>query len=127
MDTCDIASKAMDTATRLYARNTSQAADIREYMARNDIAVNLMMRGLSDPELILLVLGHAEAADTLVMSKINPDNLEDIVGQNYMDWEKFVALKAMNAKKPTPVVDDDGTEDDLPFPADESEVAADEA
>lgn len=127
MDTCEIASKAMDTATRLYARNTSQAADIREYMARNDIAVNLMMRGMNDPELILLVLGHAEVADSLVMAKIKPDNIEDIVGQNYMDWEKFVALKMLNAQKPAPVVDDDGTEDDLPFPADESEVDADEA
>lgn len=125
MDTCDIAIKAMDTATRLNARNASQAADIREYMARDDIAVNLMMRGMSDPELILLVLGHAEAADSLVMAKIKPDDIEDIVGQNYMDWEKFVALKMLNAQKPAPVVDE--TEDDLPFPADESEVAADEA
>lgn len=123
MDTCDIASKAMDTATRLYARNTAQAADIREYMTRNDIAVNLMMRGLSDPELILLVLGRAEEADTLVMAKIKPDNIDDIVGQNYMDWEKFVALKMMNTQKPAPAVYDDSTEDDLPFPADESEVA----
>ena len=127
MDTCDIASKAMDTATRLQARNTSQAADIREYMTRTDIAVDLMMRGLSDPELILLVLGHAEEADTLVMTNIKPDSIEDIVGQNYMDWEKFVALKAMSAKKPAPATLDDITEDDLPFPADESEVAADEA
>lgn len=127
MDICDIASKAMDTATRLNARNASQAADIREYMARNDIAVNLMMRGMSDPELILLVLGHAEAADSLVMAKIKPDNIEDIVGQNYMDWEKFVALKMLNAQKPAPAVLDDITEDDLPFPADESEVDADEA
>ena len=123
MDTCDIASKAMDTATRLYARNTSQAADIREYMTRNDIAVNLMMRGMSDPELILLVLGRAEEADTLVMAKIKPDNIDDVLGQNYMDWEKFVALKMLNAQKPAPAVDDDITEDDLPFPADESEVS----
>ena len=126
MDSYEIASKAMDTATRLHARNASQAADIREYMARNDIAVNLMMRGMSDPELILLVLGHADAADSLVMAKINPGNLEDIIGQNYMDWEKFVALKMLNAQKPAPVADDT-TEDDLPFPADESEVDADEA
>lgn len=127
MDSCELANKAMETATRLQARNTSQAADIREYMTRTDIAVNLMMRGMTDPELILLVLGRAEEADTLVMAKIKPDNLEDIVGQNYMDWEKFVALKAMNAKKPARAVYDDSTEDDLPFPADESEVAADEA
>lgn len=127
MDTCELANKAMETATRLQARNTSQAADIREYMTRNDIAVNLMMRGLSDPELILLVLGRAEEADTLVMAKIKPDSIEDIVGQNYMDWEKFVALKMLNAQKPAPATLDDTTEDDLPFPADESEVAADEA
>ena len=123
MDSCELANKAMETATRLHARNASQAADIREYMTRNDIAVNLMMRGMSDPELILLVLGRAEEADTLVMAKIKPDNLEDIVGQNYMDWEKFVALKMLNAQKPAPATFDDTTEDDLPFPADESEVA----
>ncbi len=127
MDICDIASKAMDTATRLNARNASQAADIREYMARNDIAVNLMMRGMSDPELILLVLGHADAADSLVMAKIKPDDIENVIGQNYMDWEKFAALKMLNAQKPAPAIDDDSTEDDLPFPADESEVDADEA
>ena len=126
MDSCELASKAMETATRLQTRNTSQAADIREYMTRNDIAVNLMMRGLSDPELILLVLGRAEEADTLVMAKIKPDNIDDVLGQNYMDWEKFVALKMLNAQKPAPAVYDDSTEDDLPFPADESE-AADEA
>lgn len=129
MDCYEFTDKTTAAVNRLSARVAAQAADIREHTVRNDIAMNLMMRGMSDPELILLVLGHEEEADTLVMTKINPDNLNDIVGQNYMDWEKFVALKILNAYKSTPAVNDDSTEDDLPFPADddESEVTADEA
>ena len=119
--------KTADTMNRMSSRIAAQAADIREHAVRNDIAVNLMMRGIDDIPTILLVLGHAEAADSLVMTRIKPDNIDDVLGQNYMDWEKFVALKMLNAQKPAPATLDDTTEDDLPFPADESEVAADEA
>ena len=115
--------KTADTMNRMSSRIAAQAADIREHAVRNDIAVNLMMRGIDDIPTILLVLGHAEAADSLVMTRIKPDNIDDVLGQNYMDWEKFVALKMLNAQKPAPAVDDDITEDDLPFPADESEVS----
>lgn len=120
MDCYDFAEKTSATASRLNARITSQAADIREHTVRSNIAVNLMMRGIDDIPTILLVLGYEDAADSLVMAKINPDNIRDIVGQSYMDWEKFVALKLLNAQKPTPTTDE--TVDDLPFPADESEV-----
>lgn len=126
MDCYEFTDKAVAAVNRMSARIASQAADIREHTVRNHIAVNLMMRGIDDIPTILLVLGHEDAADSLVMSKINPDDIKDIVGQNYMDWEKFAALKMLNAQKPAPAVDDT-TEDDLPFPADESEVTADEA
>jgi hypothetical protein len=125
MDCYDFVEKTSATASRLNARVASQAADIREHTVRSNIAVNLMMRGIGDIPTILLVLGYEDAADSLVMAKINPDNIRDIVGQSYMDWEKFVALKMLNAKNTVPATDE--TEDDLPFPADESEVDADEA
>ena len=127
MDNYDREMATINMVNRLNARNAAQAADIREHAVRNDIAVNLMMRGIDDIPTILLVLGYEDAADSLVMAKIDPDDIRDIVGQSYMDWEKFVALKMLNAQKPAPAVYDDSTEDDLPFPADESEVAADEA
>jgi len=131
MDCYDFAEKTSATASRLNARITSQAADIREHTVRSNIAVNLMMRGIDDIPTILLVLGYEDAADSLVMAKINPDNIRDIVGQSYMDWEKFAALKMLNAKNHAPAEDE--TEDDLPvgfddkednleFPEDESEV-----
>ena len=146
MDMYERDARFTDTINRLNARNAAQAADNRELFTRQQIARELIVRGQSKPELLLLVLGDTEAADNLVASGIAPHRVEWIAnggtGDDGMTWERYVCMKivaqraAMGATKPNtdiPAPAEDETEDDLPvgfngeednleFPEDESEV-----
>lgn len=116
-ETAIIAAKN-DDIKRQAARITSLTADIREKLVREEIATNLIVRGEDDPELIMLVLGHVEAADAIVASKIKQEQIPGILNQSYNDWKSYIVRKAYaesHQPAPAPVADDDDTtEDDLP-------------
>lgn len=115
-ETAIIAAKN-DDIKRQAARITSLTADIREKLVREEIATNLIVRGEDDPELIMLVLGHVEAADAIVASKIKKEQIPGILNQSYNDWKSYIVRKAYTPRQPAPAPvadDDDTTEDDLP-------------
>jgi len=143
MDNYDREMATINMVNRLNARNAAQAADNRELYLRQQIARELIVRGQSKPELLLLVLGDTETADNLVASGIAPHRIEWIANDNEddgMTWERYVCMKIMaqravmeTPRTNTPAPAEDETEDDLPagfdgkednleFHEDESEV-----
>jgi hypothetical protein len=143
MDSKDREVKIVEIVNRLNAKIAAQAANNMELYARQEIARDLILRGQGTPELLILVLGDADTADAIVVSKVNPERLEETANDRYADaWTRFAATKimaqraAMGVPKPnTDIPAEDETEDDLPvgfddeeednleFPEDESEVA----
>lgn len=142
MDNYDREMATINMVNRLNARNTAQAADNKELLVRQKIVRDLIVRGQSKPELLLLVLGDTVTADNLVASGIPQHRIEWIAndGDDGMTWERYVCMKivaqsaAMEVPRTnTPAPAEDETEDDLPagfnkeednleFPEDESEV-----
>lgn len=143
MDNYDREMATINMVNRLNARNTAQAADNRELFTRQQIVRELIVRGQSKPELLLLVLGDTETADNLVASGIPQHRIEWIANDTDNDnttWERYVCMKIMaqravmeTPRTNTPAPAEDETEDDLPagfngeednleFPEDESEV-----
>lgn len=143
MDNYDREMATINMVNRLNARNAAQAADNKELFVRQQIVRDLIVRGQSKPELLLLVLGDTETADNLVASSVSPHRIEWIANggeDDGMTWERYVCMKIMaqravmeTPRTNTPAPAEDETEDDLPagfngeednlkFPDDESEV-----
>jgi peptidyl-tRNA hydrolase len=141
MDSKDRDVKIVEIVNRLNAKIAAQAANNMELYARQEIARELILRGQGTPELLILVLGDADTADAIVVSKVNPERLKETANDRYADaWTRFAATKivAQSAALEMPRANvhasaDDETEDDLPagfneeednleFPEDESEV-----
>jgi hypothetical protein len=141
MDSKDRDVKIVEIINRLNAKIAAQAADNKELFTRQQIVRDLILRGQSAPELLILVLGDADTADALVASKISPERLEEAANDRYAsEWTRYAAMKIMAQRAMagvprtnTPAPAEDETEDDLPagfngeednleFPEDESEV-----
>jgi hypothetical protein len=143
MDNYDREMATINMVNRLNARNAAQAADNRELYIRQQLVRDLIIRGHSAPELLILVLGDADAADAIVADRIRPEKVEEVSNDRYTgEWTKYVARKIMAQRAMTgvpkpntdiPAPAEDETVDDLPvgfneeednleFPEDESEV-----
>lgn len=141
MDSKDRDVKIVEIINRLNAKIAAQAADNKELFVRQQIARDLILRGQSAPELLILVLGDADTADALVASKVKPEKLEETANDRYAnEWTRYAAMKILAQRAMTgvtytntPAPAEDETEDDLPagfngeednleFPEDESEV-----
>ena len=141
MDSKDRDVKIVEIINRLNAKIAAQAADNKELFARQQIVRDLILRGQSAPELLILVLGDADTADALVASKVKPEMLEETANDRYAnEWTRYVAMKILAQRAMTgvtytntPAPAEDETEDDLPagfngeddnleFPEDEREV-----
>jgi hypothetical protein len=143
MDSKDREVKIVEIVNRLNAKIAAQAANNMELYARQEIARDLILRGQGTPELLILVLGDADAADAIVADRIRPEKVEEVSNDRYTgEWTKYVARKIMAQRAMTgvpkpntdiPAPAEDETVDDLPvgfneeednleFPEDESEV-----
>lgn len=133
--------RIIEMTNRLNSRNASLVADNRELYTRQQIARDLIVRGQSAPELLILVLGDADTADALVASKVKPEKLEETANDRYAnEWTRYAAMKLLaqravmevpRTNAPAPAEDEteddlpagfNGEEDNLEFPEDESEV-----
>lgn len=102
----------LESLNRATSKTAALAAELREKQVRNEIATQLLERGVDDPDIILLVLGNVGAADSLVAGRITADKVEEIRKQPYSTWEKFIVTQALARADRRPA---DEVEDDIPY------------
>lgn len=112
--------KMLDSLNRATAKNTVYAADLREKQVRTEIASQLIERGINDATTILLVLGHVDAADALVASRMKYEDVDEILDQTWDSWQRYlarrmVAEQAQRRQMEAAVKEAVETEDDLPY------------
>ena len=113
--------KMLESLNRATAKNTVYAADLREKQVRTEIASQLIERGIDDATTILLVLGHVDAADAIVASRIKSEEVDEILNESWESWPRYLVRrmvaeqaqrKQMQAAVENAVAE---TEDDLPY------------
>lgn len=112
--------KMLDSLNRATAKNASYAADLREKQVRTEIASQLIERGIDDATTILLVLGHVDAADAIVASRIKSEKVDEILNESWDSWQRYlvrriVAEQAQRRQMEAAVKEAVETEDDLPY------------